>query len=66
VVRARTAAYGWPETLKALIEREHLRGLMVMLEVVITIGPRRKFSRPLCAFLLHGGHTPWQRDRLSR
>ena len=62
------SAYGRPEDLKALIDAAHLRGLMVMLDVVYNhFGPEGNYlGRYAPSFFTRSAHALGQRDRLSR
>ena len=53
------ASYGRPEDLKALINRAHQLGMMVMLDVVYNhFGPKGNYI-PLYAPILNDKETPW-------
>ena len=62
------SAYGRPDDLKALIDAAHLRGLMVMLDVVYNhFGPEGNYLGRYATLSLHGSADALgQRDRLSR
>jgi len=54
------SAYGRPEDLKALIDAAHLRGLMVMLDVVYNhFGPEGNYLGRYAPSFFTDAHTPW-------
>ena len=54
------SAYGRPEDLKALIDEAHLRGLMVMLDVVYNhFGPEGNYLGRYAPTFFSDAHTPW-------
>src|SRR5213596_1128615 len=54
------SAYGRPDDLKALIDEAHLRGLMVMLDVVYNhFGPEGNFLGRYAPSFFTEAHTPW-------
>jgi maltooligosyltrehalose trehalohydrolase len=54
------SAYGRPEHLKALIDEAHLRGLMVMLDVVYNhFGPEGNYLGRYAPQFFTEAHTPW-------
>ena len=54
------SAYGRPEDLKALIDEAHLRGLMVMLDVVYNhFGPEGNYLGRYAPNFFTDAHTPW-------
>jgi maltooligosyltrehalose trehalohydrolase len=54
------SAYGRPEDLKALIDEAHLRGLMVMLDVVYNhFGPEGNYLGRYAPKFFTEAHTPW-------
>jgi maltooligosyltrehalose trehalohydrolase len=54
------SAYGRPEDLKALIDEAHLRGLMVMLDVVYNhFGPEGNYLGRYAPTFFTEAHTPW-------
>jgi maltooligosyltrehalose trehalohydrolase len=54
------SAYGRPEDLKALIDEAHLRGLMVILDVVYNhFGPEGNFLGRYAPSFFTDAHTPW-------
>jgi maltooligosyltrehalose trehalohydrolase len=54
------SAYGRPEDLKALIDAAHLRGLMVMLDVVYNhFGPEGNYLGRYAPCFFTEAHTPW-------
>ncbi|WP_108519023.1 malto-oligosyltrehalose trehalohydrolase [Bradyrhizobium algeriense] len=54
------SAYGRPEDLKALIDAAHLRGLMVMLDVVYNhFGPEGNYLGRYAPTFFTEAHTPW-------
>jgi maltooligosyltrehalose trehalohydrolase len=54
------SAYGRPEDLKALIDAAHLRGLMVMLDVVYNhFGPEGNYLGRYAPSFFTEAHTPW-------
>jgi maltooligosyltrehalose trehalohydrolase len=54
------SAYGGPEDLKALIDEAHLRGLMVMLDVVYNhFGPEGNYLGRYAPNFFTDAHTPW-------
>jgi maltooligosyltrehalose trehalohydrolase len=54
------SAYGRPEDLKALIDEAHLRGLMVMLDVVYNhFGPEGNYLGRYAPSFFTEAHTPW-------
>jgi maltooligosyltrehalose trehalohydrolase len=54
------SAYGRPEDLKALIDEAHLRGLMVMLDVVYNhFGPEGNYLGRYAPEFFTEAHTPW-------
>ena len=54
------SAYGRPEDLKALIDEAHLRGLMVMLDVVYNhFGPEGNYLGRYAPKFFTDAHTPW-------
>jgi maltooligosyltrehalose trehalohydrolase len=56
------SAYGRPEDLKALIDEAHLRGLMVMLDVVYNhFGPEGNFLGRYAPDFFTQAQTPWGR-----
>lgn len=53
-------AYGRPEDLKTLIDEAHLRGLMVMLDVVYNhFGPEGNYLGRYAPNFFSDAHTPW-------
>ena len=53
-------AYGRPEDLKTLIDEAHLRGLMVMLDVVYNhFGPEGNYLGRYAPNFFTEAHTPW-------
>jgi maltooligosyltrehalose trehalohydrolase len=56
------SAYGRPEDLKALIDEAHLRGLMVMLDVVYNhFGPEGNYLGRYAPSFFTAAQTPWGR-----
>lgn len=56
------SAYGRPEDLKTLIDEAHLRGLMVMLDVVYNhFGPEGNYLGRYAPTFFTDAHTPWGR-----
>jgi len=54
------SAYGRPDDLKALIDEAHLRGLMVMLDVVYNhFGPEGNYLGRYAPSFFTDAHTPW-------
>ena len=54
------SAYGRPEDLKTLIDEAHLRGLMVMLDVVYNhFGPEGNYLGRYAPNFFSDAHTPW-------
>lgn len=54
------SAYGRPEDLKTLIDEAHLRGLMVMLDVVYNhFGPEGNYLGRYAPGFFTEAHTPW-------
>jgi maltooligosyltrehalose trehalohydrolase len=54
------SAYGRPEDLRALIDAAHLRGLMVMLDVVYNhFGPEGNYLARYAPSFFTEAHTPW-------
>jgi maltooligosyltrehalose trehalohydrolase len=54
------STYGRPEDLKALIDAAHLRGLMVMLDVVYNhFGPEGNYLGRYAPSFFTEAHTPW-------
>ncbi|MGE5271707.1 MAG: malto-oligosyltrehalose trehalohydrolase [Thiohalocapsa sp.] len=55
------ASYGRPETLKALVDAAHARGLMVLLDVVYNhFGPEGAYYGAIAPqFFTERHHTPW-------
>jgi maltooligosyltrehalose trehalohydrolase len=54
------SAYGRPEDLKTLIDQAHLRGLMVMLDVVYNhFGPEGNYLGRYAPSFFTEAHTPW-------
>jgi len=54
------SAYGRPEDLKALIDEAHLRGLMVLLDVVYNhFGPEGNYLGRYAPTFFTDAHTPW-------
>ncbi|MBR0697608.1 malto-oligosyltrehalose trehalohydrolase [Bradyrhizobium lablabi] len=54
------SAYGRPEDLKTLIDEAHLRGLMVMLDVVYNhFGPEGNYLGRYAPAFFTDAHTPW-------
>ena len=54
------SAYGRPEDLKALIDAAHLRGLMVILDVVYNhFGPEGNYLGRYAPAFFTEAHTPW-------
>ncbi len=54
------SAYGRPEDLKTLIDEAHLRGLMVMLDVVYNhFGPEGNYLGRYAPNFFTEAHTPW-------
>lgn len=54
------SAYGRPDDLKALIDAAHLRGLMVMLDVVYNhFGPEGNYLGRYAPSFFTDAHTPW-------
>jgi maltooligosyltrehalose trehalohydrolase len=54
------SAYGRPEDLKRLIDEAHLRGLMVMLDVVYNhFGPEGNYLGRYAPDFFTDAHTPW-------
>lgn len=54
------SAYGRPEDLKTLIDEAHLRGLMVMLDVVYNhFGPEGNYLGRYAPGFFTDAHTPW-------
>ncbi|KWV59227.1 malto-oligosyltrehalose trehalohydrolase [Bradyrhizobium macuxiense] len=54
------SAYGRPEDLKTLIDEAHLRGLMVMLDVVYNhFGPEGNYLGCYAPSFFTDTHTPW-------
>jgi maltooligosyltrehalose trehalohydrolase len=54
------SAYGKPEDLQALIDEAHLRGLMVMLDVVYNhFGPEGNYLGRYAPNFFTDAHTPW-------
>jgi maltooligosyltrehalose trehalohydrolase len=54
------SAYGRPDDLKALIDEAHLRGLMVMLDVVYNhFGPEGNYLGRYAPQFFTEAHTPW-------
>jgi maltooligosyltrehalose trehalohydrolase len=54
------SAYGRPDDLKALIDEAHLRGLMVMLDVVYNhFGPEGNYLGRYAPNFFTDAHTPW-------
>jgi len=54
------SAYGRPEDLKMLIDEAHLRGLMVMLDVVYNhFGPEGNYLGRYAPGFFSDAHTPW-------
>lgn len=54
------SAYGRPEDLKTLIDEAHLRGLMVMLDVVYNhFGPEGNYLSRYAPGFFTEAHTPW-------
>jgi maltooligosyltrehalose trehalohydrolase len=54
------SAYGRPEDLKTLIDEAHLRGLMVMLDVVYNhFGPEGNYLGLYAPIFFTEAHTPW-------
>ncbi|SDN68009.1 malto-oligosyltrehalose trehalohydrolase [Afipia sp. GAS231] len=54
------SAYGRPEDLKTLIDEAHLRGLMVMLDVVYNhFGPEGNYLGRYAPTFFTDAHTPW-------
>ena len=54
------SAYGRPEDLKTLIDEAHLRGLMVMLDVVYNhFGPEGNYLGRYAPEFFTEAHTPW-------
>jgi maltooligosyltrehalose trehalohydrolase len=54
------SAYGRPEDLKTLIDEAHLRGLMVMLDVVYNhFGPEGNYLGRYAPTFFTEAHTPW-------
>ncbi|WP_375788125.1 malto-oligosyltrehalose trehalohydrolase [Bradyrhizobium sp. Pha-3] len=54
------SAYGRPEDLKTLIDEAHLRGLMVMLDVVYNhFGPEGNYLGRYAPTFFSDAHTPW-------
>ncbi|MGN1286696.1 MAG: malto-oligosyltrehalose trehalohydrolase [Bradyrhizobium sp.] len=54
------SAYGRPEDLKTLIDEAHLRGLMVMLDVVYNhFGPEGNYLGRYAPSFFSDAHTPW-------
>ncbi len=54
------SAYGRPDDLKALIDEAHLRGLMVMLDVVYNhFGPEGNYLGRYAPDFFTDAHTPW-------
>jgi maltooligosyltrehalose trehalohydrolase len=54
------SAYGRPDDLKALIDEAHLRGLMVMLDVVYNhFGPEGNYLGRYAPGFFTEAHTPW-------
>ncbi|MCP1967668.1 malto-oligosyltrehalose trehalohydrolase [Bradyrhizobium elkanii] len=54
------SAYGRPDDLKALIDEAHLRGLMVMLDVVYNhFGPEGNYLGRYAPSFFSDAHTPW-------
>ncbi|MBN8988497.1 MAG: malto-oligosyltrehalose trehalohydrolase [Rhizobiales bacterium] len=54
------SAYGRPEDLKALIDEAHLRGLMVLLDVVYNhFGPEGNYLGRYAPSFFTDAHTPW-------
>ncbi|MEE4206888.1 MAG: malto-oligosyltrehalose trehalohydrolase [Erythrobacter sp.] len=53
-------AYGSPDDLKALVDRAHELGLMMMLDVVYNhFGPDGNYLGTYASDFFHGAHTPW-------
>jgi maltooligosyltrehalose trehalohydrolase len=56
------SAYGRPDDLKALIDAAHLRGLMVLLDVVYNhFGPEGNYLARYAPAFFETAHTPWGR-----
>jgi maltooligosyltrehalose trehalohydrolase len=54
------SAYGRPEDLKTLIDEAHLRGLMVLLDVVYNhLGPEGNYLGRYAPQFFTDAHTPW-------
>ncbi len=54
------SAYGRPDDLKALIDAAHLRGLMVLLDVVYNhFGPEGNYLGRYAPSFFTDAHTPW-------
>ncbi|MFB9266394.1 malto-oligosyltrehalose trehalohydrolase [Bradyrhizobium erythrophlei] len=54
------SAYGRPDDLKTLIDEAHLRGLMVMLDVVYNhFGPEGNYLGRYAPAFFTDAHTPW-------
>ncbi|QIG94007.1 malto-oligosyltrehalose trehalohydrolase [Bradyrhizobium sp. 6(2017)] len=54
------SAYGRPDDLKTLIDEAHLRGLMVMLDVVYNhFGPEGNYLGRYAPTFFSDAHTPW-------
>lgn len=54
------SAYGRPDDLKALIDEAHLRGLMVLLDVVYNhFGPEGNYLGRYAPNFFTDAHTPW-------
>ncbi|WLB12237.1 malto-oligosyltrehalose trehalohydrolase [Bradyrhizobium elkanii] len=54
------SAYGRPDDLKTLIDEAHLRGLMVMLDVVYNhFGPEGNYLGRYAPSFFSDAHTPW-------
>ncbi len=54
------SAYGRPDDLKALIDEAHLRGLMVLLDVVYNhFGPEGNYLGRYAPSFFTEAHTPW-------
>jgi maltooligosyltrehalose trehalohydrolase len=54
------STYGRPEDLKALVDAAHLRGLMVMLDVVYNhFGPEGNYLGRYAPDFFTDAHTPW-------
>jgi malto-oligosyltrehalose trehalohydrolase len=54
------STYGRPDDLKALIDEAHLRGLMVLLDVVYNhFGPEGNYLQRYAPSFFTSAHTPW-------